>query len=518
MIQPQVVEDAEREFFGHLLPRYLRRVYKAPSAPMSVEVFREILLKRQNTESSLAARLVAKVQSDATREAARGSAASLLEERIAAAKESERAMAKSRVLAAHQQRLEDKGQAQSPAPTSEYAPNGKNSIDKEEKIKTRDNLGETGNCVEDKPRSSKRDKCENAEEIPVEGAKRRRVSSSKDDCALARPSNECVDDRLMESIKIHEDGCSTLEPSFGNTELDTDVETKTTSGQDSRERRVSDEMMDDEVMDSEQAKLVEELRTQLDRLADTKHELMLNLKRVLNSESEAALSGSHDRPKPPEEPGPDSTSQQGLLHPSTSAAADIDSQSEISLEEERPSTALPPPPPLLPREPSPPAAASSSAPRPLPPPPPLPAHMIKARMAKQAAASAASFAAQHNSRHPANKQSPAPMLVQHIQSRMPAGHIPAGHIQMGHRQNASLRGRGAGMLQSMKGMQGMGPGGMMNGPRGDRPLPNVGKGGGFSGFNPRSAGMDNGGWGMKPRNGGWNGAGGGPGGGHDNWR
>lgn len=106
MIQPQVVEDAEREFFGHLLPRYLRRVYKAPSAPMSVEVFREILLKRQNTESSLAARLVAKVQSDATREAARGSAASLLEERIAAAKESERAMAKSRVLAAHQQRLE----------------------------------------------------------------------------------------------------------------------------------------------------------------------------------------------------------------------------------------------------------------------------------------------------------------------------------------------------------------------------------------------------------------------------
>lgn len=34
----------------------------------------------------------------------------------------------------------------------------------------------------------------------------------------------------------------------------------------------------------------------------------------------------------------------------------------------------------------------------------------------------------------------------------------------------------------------------------------------------RSAGMDNGGWGMKPRNGGWNGAGGGPGGGHDNWR
>lgn len=103
-------------------------------------------------------------------------------------------------------------------------------------------------------------------------------------------------------------------------------------GQDSRERRVSDEMMDDEVMDSEQAKLVEELRTQLDRLADTKHELMLNLKRVLNSESEAALSGSHDRPKPPEEPGPDSTSQQGLLHPSTSAAADIDSQSEISLE------------------------------------------------------------------------------------------------------------------------------------------------------------------------------------------
>lgn len=64
--------------------------------------------------------------------------------------------------------VQDKGQAQSPAPTSEYAPNGKNSIDKEEKIKTRDNLGETGNCVEDKPRSSKRDKCENAEEIPVE--------------------------------------------------------------------------------------------------------------------------------------------------------------------------------------------------------------------------------------------------------------------------------------------------------------------------------------------------------------
>lgn len=57
------------------------------------------------------------------------------------------------------------------------------------------------------------------------------MSSSKDDCALARPSNECVDDRLMESIKIHEDGCSTLEPSFGNTELDTDVETKTTSGE-----------------------------------------------------------------------------------------------------------------------------------------------------------------------------------------------------------------------------------------------------------------------------------------------
>lgn len=38
----------------------------------------------------------------------------------------------------------------------------------------------------------------------------------------------------------------------------------------------------------------------------------------------------------------------------------------------------------------------------------------------------------------------------------------------------------------MQGMQGMGPGGMMNGPRGDRPLPNVGKGGGFSGFNPVS--------------------------------
>eukprot|EP00959_Pyramimonas_sp_CCMP1952_P320345 6704220-Pyramimonas_sp.AAC.2 len=82
-------DEGEREFFGHILPRYSRRVFKAPSRSMPVEVFREVLKKRQATEHIYAERLSAKRRAEAEKELHEVESEKRLEIEIGKAKEAE---------------------------------------------------------------------------------------------------------------------------------------------------------------------------------------------------------------------------------------------------------------------------------------------------------------------------------------------------------------------------------------------------------------------------------------------
>mmetsp|Transcript_19457 Transcript_19457/g.32713 ORF Transcript_19457/g.32713 Transcript_19457/m.32713 type:complete len:258 (-) Transcript_19457:316-1089(-) len=227
-------DEQEREFFGHILPRYNRRVFKAPSRPMPVEVFKEVVKKRAVTESTFVERLNEKKRALAQLELHEEERKHFLESEIEKAKEAERE--KERERERERQREE-----------------------RERQDTQRELEREKERLRLEKEKEKERVRVEKEKELRMEKIRERERKLKEKEKLQALGSAQSLKKEAAAETPRNGAGASV-----------SGVEGVTT--------------VDGEDQKDEDKKRMEEMQAKLDKLADQKHDLMLNLKQILSSE------------------------------------------------------------------------------------------------------------------------------------------------------------------------------------------------------------------------------------------